>query len=144
MCFSETLSQTFCKALQIESNLISQNIATIMFQFLLLLSCLTYWTVEAARPGEACCSTNPCSSSFCIGGYCSSCSDDNSCPLGNYCIVQNPPPSAGLKYQVCFPGDHPSIFFLIHVSVYFLTFLICHNFSHNCLLGVFGLRQTVL
>jgi hypothetical protein len=110
-----------------------------MFQFLLLLSCLTLWTAEAARPGEACCSTNPCSSSFCIGGYCSSCSDDNSCPLGNYCIVQNPPPSAGLKYQVCFPGDHPSIFFLVSLSSLLFNFFDLSRFfsqlSFKCVLA---------
>ena len=75
-----------------------------MFQLLLLLSCFTYWTVEAALPGQACCASNPCSNSICCNGFCSACCDDTFCPTGDYCIVQNPPPSVSLKYETCFPG----------------------------------------
>ncbi len=77
-----------------------------MLQFLLLLTCFTYLAVEAALPGQACSATNPCTNSICISGFCSACADDSYCPFGDYCIVQNPPPSAGLKYQTCFPGDN--------------------------------------
>jgi hypothetical protein len=76
-----------------------------MFSLLFLLSCFMYWTAEAALPGQACSNTNPCTNSICCNGYCSACCDKLNCPKGDYCIVQNPPPSAGLKYQSCFPGD---------------------------------------
>lgn len=77
-----------------------------MFPVLLLLSCFMYWTAEAALPGQACSATNPCANSICCNGYCSACCDKLHCPKGDYCIVQNPPPSAGLKYQSCFPGNN--------------------------------------
>ena len=72
----------------------------------LLLCCFTYWTAEAALPGEACSNNNFSSNLFCCNRYCSAFCNDTHCPKGDYCILQNPPPSAGLKYLSCFPGDH--------------------------------------